>query len=171
MTVLYYREVESPVGELVLCASESGICNLAFGKAGDVLPVLNRWAQKQFGASALEADPHVLNEAARQLEEYFGGRRKAFELPLDLRGTPFQQKVWSSLARIPYGEVRSYKQVAEDIGSPKAVRAVGGANNRNPLAIIIPCHRVIGTDGTMTGYGGGLHVKHTLLRHEGYLTS
>lgn len=170
MTVLSFREIESSIGELVLSRTESGICGLAFGKAADVVPALSQWALKHLGDFSIQPDSHGLDEAARQLDEYFEGRRRTFELPLDLRGTLFQQKVWLSLTRIPYGEVRSYKQVAEDIGSPKAVRAVGGANNRNPIAIIVPCHRVIGADGAMVGYGGGLPIKQRLLRHEGFLT-
>lgn len=108
----------------------------------------------------------VLNKCASQLEEYFAGKRNSFDVPLDLKGTPFQKKVWEALKRIPYGETRSYQDVGTMTGNPRAVRAIGGANNKNPIAIIIPCHRVIGKDGSLTGYGGGLWRKKWLLEHE-----
>lgn len=108
----------------------------------------------------------LIKEAAKQLQEYFLGSRKAFELPLEPKGTPFQKSVWKALTRIPYGQTWSYKQVAEEVGSPKAYRAVGMSNNKNPISIIIPCHRVIGADGKMVGYGGGLEIKKYLLNLE-----
>ena len=104
--------------------------------------------------------------AAMQLQEYFAGKRKTFDLPLELIGTDFQKKVWTALSEIPYGETRSYKDIAERIGQPKACRAVGGANNKNPISIIIPCHRVIGADSRLVGYGGGLDNKKLLLELE-----
>lgn len=107
-----------------------------------------------------------LKEVAHQLEEYFAGQRKRFQLPLAPQGTDFQQKVWRELQAIPYGETRSYKEVARRIGNPKACRAVGLANNRNPISIIIPCHRVIGHRGQLVGYGGGLEIKRFLLELE-----
>jgi methylated-DNA-[protein]-cysteine S-methyltransferase len=105
----------------------------------------------------------LIKEAARQLDEYFAGKRTAFDLPLSLGGTEFQASVWNALLTIGYGETRSYKDIAAQIGRPRAVRAVGSANHHNPVAIIVPCHRVIGHDGSLTGYGGGLHVKQFLL--------
>ena len=108
----------------------------------------------------------LIKEAATQLNEYLAGKRKIFEFPLALEGTPFQQAVWVALKTIPYGETRSYKQIAESIDRPKACRAVGMANNKNPLAVFIPCHRVIGTNGKLVGYGGGLGVKEKLLNME-----
>lgn len=107
-----------------------------------------------------------LQEVAHQLEEYFAGQRKRFQLPLAPQGTDFQQKVWRELQAIPYGETRSYKEIAHRIGNPKACRAVGLANNRNPISIIIPCHRVIGHRGQLVGYGGGLEIKRFLLELE-----
>jgi len=101
------------------------------------------------------------------LAEYFDGKRRRFDLPVDLYGTPFQLRVWRELKKIPYGEVRSYKELARAIGSPKAVRAVGGANNKNPVPILVPCHRVIGSNGSLVGYGGGLSIKEYLLKLEG----
>jgi len=108
----------------------------------------------------------LLRKAADQLEEYFSGSRKTFDLPLSYQGTPFQMADWNALLTIPYGETRSYKQIAQQIGRPGAYRAVGMANNRNPISIIIPCHRVIGHDGSMVGYGGGLAYKEYLLQLE-----
>jgi methylated-DNA-[protein]-cysteine S-methyltransferase len=105
----------------------------------------------------------LIKETSRQLDEYFAGLRMAFDLPLSLEGTEFQTSVWNALLTIRYGETRSYKEIAAQIGKPRAVRAVGSANHRNPVAIIVPCHRVIGHDGSLTGYGGGLHVKQFLL--------
>jgi methylated-DNA-[protein]-cysteine S-methyltransferase len=113
-----------------------------------------------------EPDHPVLREASRQLEEYFAGRRRRFELPLRPHGTTFQRKVWRALEAIPFGATRSYADLARAIGRPTATRAVGAANGRNPLAIIVPCHRVIGADGSLTGYGGGLPAKRWLLAHE-----
>ncbi len=105
----------------------------------------------------------LLKKAARQLEEYFAGKRKAFDLPLQPKGTAFQQAVWQALQQIPYGQTRSYAQIALAVGRPTATRAVGGANHNNPISIIIPCHRVIGASGSLTGYGGGLDKKQALL--------
>jgi methylated-DNA-[protein]-cysteine S-methyltransferase len=110
--------------------------------------------------------PPVLGECCRQLEEYFSGKRRRFDLALDLQGTEFEQKVWRQLLRIPYGQTASYQETAQAIGRPKAVRAVGAANGKNPVAIIVPCHRVIGRDGRLVGYGGGLWRKKWLLDHE-----
>ena len=108
----------------------------------------------------------LVKEACRQLSEYLKGERKTFDLPLNPKGTDFQKCVWRALCDIPYGETRTYKQIAEAIGNPKAVRAVGMANNRNPITIIVPCHRVIGANGKLVGYGGGLEMKEFLLRLE-----
>jgi methylated-DNA-[protein]-cysteine S-methyltransferase len=113
-----------------------------------------------------ETETPLIQTAALQLQEYFQGKRKEFELPLSLHGTRFQLFVWKTLQTIPYGETRSYKQIAEQAGNGKACRAVGMANNRNPVMIVVPCHRVIGADGSMVGYGGGLEMKEFLLRLE-----
>ena len=114
----------------------------------------------------IEQETPLIKEAYRQLSEYLKGERRKFDLPLKPRGTDFQKRVWRALCDIPYGETRSYKQIAEAIGNPKAVRAVGMANNRNPITIVVPCHRVIGADGKLVGYGGGLEMKEFLLRLE-----
>ena len=113
-----------------------------------------------------KSESSVLSEALSQLEEYFKGERRIFDLPLKLSGTDFQKKCWDALLEIPYGEVCSYQDIAKKVGNIKAVRAVGGANHNNPAAIVVPCHRVIGKDGSLTGYGGGLHVKEFLLNLE-----
>jgi methylated-DNA-[protein]-cysteine S-methyltransferase len=115
-------------------------------------------------------DDTAFDEVRRQLDEYFAGTRREFDLPLTAEGTAFQQSVWAGLLRIPCGVTRSYGQLAEEIGNPKAVRAVGLANGRNPISIIVPCHRVIGANGTLTGYGGGLKAKSWLLEHEMRMT-
>jgi len=113
-----------------------------------------------------ELETTIIKEAHRQITEYLKGERKVFDLPIRLRGTDFQQQVWTALLDIPYGETRSYKQIAETIGNPKGMRAVGMANNRNPLLIVVPCHRVIGANGSMVGYGEGVEMKEFLLRLE-----
>ena len=144
---------ESPVGMLGIAENGTAITGLFFG---NTMPS---------GEWQLRNTP-LLAQAVDQLEAYFSGERTAFDLPLDAEGTVFQRSVWEALRRIPYGETRSYGQIAEAIGKPKAGRAVGMANHRNPIAIIIPCHRVIGSDGSLVGYGGGLNVKTFLLRLE-----
>ncbi len=113
-------------------------------------------------------DPGAFDDLAAQLGEYFSGRRRSFDVPLDLRGTDFQRRVWNNLTRIPYGRLRTYKQVADRIGRPRAARAVGQAVGDNPVAIIVPCHRVIGADGGLVGFGGGMTLKAQLLRLEGH---
>jgi len=148
----------SPVGELTLVASERGLRAVL-------------WAEERAGRVRLPErrdDPAhaVLAEAVRQLRDYFEGRRRTFDLPLDPEGTDFQKAVWTGLNAIPYGETRSYAALAAAIGRPGASRAVGAANGRNPLSIVTPCHRVIGANGTLTGFAGGLPVKQWLLAHE-----
>lgn len=123
-------------------------------------------AASQASAQAVEGRSDVLVRTAAQLAEYFAGERQAFDLPLGPLGTSFQQRVWRALTRIPYGETRSYGELARSIGRPAASRAVGAANGRNPIPIIVPCHRVIGANGDLTGYGGGLPIKRWLLDHE-----
>lgn len=128
----------------------------------DAVTALKMAAKKAVG----EAPEGLALAVFQELDEYFQGKRKTFDIPLRTHGTPFQEKVWAALQEIPYGETRSYKDIAEAIGHPKAYRAVGMANNANPLFIIIPCHRVIGADGSLTGYGGGLPMKKALLSLE-----
>lgn len=159
----YYSRYDSLAGPLLLGVSETGLVALEFDR-GQILPVLKdkhiRWER-----SEQKAKPY-----ARELSEYFAGKKRDFTFPLDLRGTPFQLKCWRALLSIPYGETRSYADIARGVGKPQAFRAVGMANNRNPIAIVVPCHRVIASDGTLCGYGGGLDVKRKLLELEGALT-
>jgi methylated-DNA-[protein]-cysteine S-methyltransferase len=141
---------ESPLGPLTLRGGPRGLTGIDFpGHAGPL--------------AEPDRDPGAFAEAVRQLEEYFAGRRRRFELALDLGGTPFQRAVWEALARIPYGSTLSYTQLAAAAGRPDRVRAVGAAVGRTPVPIIVPCHRAIGADGSLTGYGGGLHRKQALL--------
>ena len=144
---------DTPVGRIELHEDGGAITGVYFNKS-DKTP------------SATTKETSLLKDAARQLQEYFSGARTSFDLPLAPHGTTFQRRVWAALRKIPYGETRSYGQLAAMIGSPKASRAVGGANNRNPICLIIPCHRVIGANGTLVGYGGGLPRKKQLLSHE-----
>lgn len=155
---LSYKQINSPVGLLKLVASNKGL-----------MAVL--WEQddpKRVRLDPLKNDDHhpVLLETEQQLNEYFEGKRKSFSLPLDFKGTGFQQKVWHALLSIPFGETRSYGEIAKQIGHPKASRAVGAANGKNPISIIAPCHRVIGTNGKLTGFAGGLKTKAVLLNLE-----
>ena len=143
----------TPVGPVTLTATDEAVIGLRFGTA---VPEGSLFCSEE------EAGP-LLREAAAQLREYFTGTRRAFTLPLAPVGTEFQQRVWKALRTIPCGETRTYKQIAEQIGRNRAYRAVGMANNRNPIAILIPCHRVIGHDGRLTGYAGGLGIKERLL--------
>jgi len=159
----YGIHMETPMGPIAVAEDGNGICDLCFG----TLEELSRREEKRGGKEPAlpvqEAETPLLAEARRQLSEYFAGERKEFSLPLSISGTEFQKRDWEALQKIPYGETRSYKQVAEMIGNPKACRAVGLANNRNRIAIVIPCHRVIGADGSLVGYAGGLAYKEWLL--------
>ena len=150
----YWTMIDSPLGPLLLTADEMGISGVLMDADvdGQIAP----------GAGWVE-DPSRFAEARRQLAEYFAGQRTEFDLPLNAKGTAFQRDVWTALQTIPYGEVRSYGQIAAQIGRPGASRAVGLANGRNPIAVIVPCHRVIGSSGALTGYGGGLERKRLLL--------
>ncbi|HET9257347.1 MAG TPA: methylated-DNA--[protein]-cysteine S-methyltransferase [Pseudonocardiaceae bacterium] len=147
---------DSPVGPLTLVAVDGVLAGLYMNLQR------HRPLEETFGV----LDPAPFTEVIRQVDEYFATRRTAFDLPLALSGTPFQQKVWAALREIPYGETRSYGQLAERIGCPSAARAVGLANGRNPIGIIVPCHRVVGATGDLTGYGGGVERKRYLLELE-----
>ena len=149
---------KSPLGTIHLAASESGLSALAFAE---------NWNEVKAKLPPLENRSHkILERAIEQLEEYFAGKRKSFSLPLDLQGTPFQQSAWEALRLIPYGRTATYSEQAVAMRNPKAVRAVGAANGRNPVCIVVPCHRVVGADGSLTGYAGGLGVKKALLELE-----
>ncbi|SDJ74120.1 methylated-DNA--[protein]-cysteine S-methyltransferase [Nonomuraea jiangxiensis] len=148
--------VESPVGPLTLVADDGALAGLY------MVDQLYRPPQESFGPR----DDEPFTEPARQLADYFAGRRTAFDLPLRLSGTPFQRTVWTALSEIPYGETRTYGELAEHIGRPTSARAVGHANGRNPVGIIVPCHRLVGSTGGLRGYGGGIERKSLLLALE-----
>jgi methylated-DNA-[protein]-cysteine S-methyltransferase len=156
---LAYKIIESPVGKLKLVASDKGLVALLWDNDRPHRGVpLNELV-------ANEQHP-ILVATERQLREYFAGKRKTFSVSLDMRGTPFQKNVWEALLAIPFGETRSYGQIANQLGNPRATRAVGAANGKNPVSIIVPCHRVIGSSGKLTGFGGGLETKAHLLSLE-----
>jgi methylated-DNA-[protein]-cysteine S-methyltransferase len=150
-----YKVIDSPVGELKLVASDQGL--------GAILWENEDPKRVRLGPLSEDPDNPILLETERQLAKYFAGKLKAFTVPLDFKGTEFQKSVWTALLTIPFGETRSYGEIARQIGKPTAVRAVGAANGRNPISIIAPCHRVIGSTGALTGYAGGLAAKERLL--------
>ena len=150
----YYYSYLTEIGTVVISATETGISGLTFS------------VEEKDRNNNIERETDLIKEAHNQLQQYFSGKRKEFHLPLEPKGTEFQRKDWKALCTIPYGETRSYKQIAAQIGSEKACRAVGMANNKNPISIIVPCHRVIGSNGDLVGYGGGLEIKKRLLELE-----
>lgn len=155
---LAFMYMPSPVGRLKLVATDSALVAVIWD---------NENPKRVRQAELVEQLDHpILLDAQQQLNEYFQGQRQTFELPLDFEGTEFQKKVWQALLNIPFGETRSYRQIAEQVGSPKAVRAVGAANGQNPISIIAPCHRVIGSGGKLVGFAGGLDNKEILLKLE-----
>ena len=152
-----YTTVATPIGELTLVASETALTEVHFPR---------RFGR---GSQVPRGDNAILARAAAQLADYFAGNRTSFDLPLDMGGTDFEQRVWSLLREIPFGATLSYGDLARRLGTPKDARAVGAANGKNPIPIIVPCHRVIGANGDLTGFGGGLETKRWLLVHEGAL--
>jgi len=157
----YYLLHESPVGELMLVCNGKALTDLHI-IAGKYVPrVRSDWVRDEGHG--------VLQQARHELDEYFAGKLRTFAIPLEPRGTDFQKRAWAALSRIPFGETRTYGQQARAVGQPTAVRAIGAANGRNPIGIIVPCHRVIGANGTLTGYAGGLGNKELLLKLEGVL--
>lgn len=157
--MLFYKEMESPVGKLKLVASADALVAILW----------ERERPNRIKLAMLKSAPQqpILVETERQLGEYFAGARKEFHLPLEPAGTEFQKKVWRALREIPFGQTRSYLDLAKSIGSAQGVRAVGAANGKNPLSIVVPCHRVVAANGALTGFAGGLEVKAKLLAHEG----
>ena len=149
---MWYAYAPTPIGDLLLVGVEEGLLQIHF-----------RCAAPPDDATK---DERRFARVMRQLDEYFAGKRTTFDVPLAMRGTPFQLGVWRALQRIPYGETRTYAGIAQEIGRPSATRAVGAANGANPIPIIVPCHRVIGTNGSLTGFGGGIDVKRRLLELE-----
>jgi O-6-methylguanine DNA methyltransferase len=187
MEILHCTTVTSPVGPLFLAASGQGLVALEFDArlpGQQTIRPNPRDLRSERGSESersttdrarnkvirFEESERAVRPYARELEEYFAGRRREFSFPLDLRGTEFQLTCWRALLQIPYGETRTYADIARAVGKPTGFRAVGMANNRNPVAIVVPCHRVIASDGTLCGYGGGLDVKRTLLELEGALS-
>ena len=164
---VYYQEFNSPIGLLTIASTEKGICWIEFGGLEENISRLQRFTKKWLKEYKLVESEAPLKEAVTQLNDYFAKRRQYFELPLDLYGTPFQKLVWNTLMQIPFGEVRSYKDVAIQMNAPKSVRAIGSANHYNPVPIIVPCHRVIGSNGNLIGYRGGTEIKQYLLNLEG----
>lgn len=154
---MYYHIIKSPIYPILLAGDEEGLKHLIFLKDERKVKIPNNWIENK----------DFFREASNQLEAYFSGKLKSFDLKLAPEGTEFQKSVWKALYEIPYGETRTYKDIAVSVGKPKAYRAVGLANNRNPIAIIIPCHRVIGANGKLTGYASGLEIKEFLLKFEG----
>jgi methylated-DNA-[protein]-cysteine S-methyltransferase len=154
-----YDVTESPVGDLFIASTERGLCRISYTIEGQ-----DEEIARIFGARVLRMP---LDEVRRELDEYFEGRRHEFDLPIDLRVAPFHEAVLHELARIPYGHTDTYGSLAAKVGHPKAARAVGTVMNRNPIPIVLPCHRIIGANGSLTGYGGGLPVKRHLLELEG----
>lgn len=163
---LYWNSVQTPMGTCIAMATEKGVCWT--GTPGTTADEGLGWVKRHMTVESVIEGEEVapLQQAMDELRHYFAGEHLQFSCPLDLHGTPFQIAVWEELFRIPYGETRSYADIARAIGRPAAVRAVGAANGANPVAIIVPCHRVIGSNGSLTGYGGGLPTKEWLLALE-----
>jgi methylated-DNA-[protein]-cysteine S-methyltransferase len=149
--ITYSDYYQSPFGMLKITTSDTAVFEIDFTEGK---------------GSSKEDSPVIMKETIRQLDEYFDGKRKSFSLKVEMKGTDFQKRVWNAMSKIPYGKTASYKDLAVIAGKPKAARAVGGACHRNPIGIVLPCHRVIGSDGSLTGFGGGLDLKEKLLRHE-----
>ncbi|MDR2622217.1 MAG: methylated-DNA--[protein]-cysteine S-methyltransferase [Dysgonamonadaceae bacterium] len=159
------KKIDSPIGLLNIAATEGGVCWLDFADKPTAAKRLESFA-KTLNAGITHNDNLHISELEVQLKEYFEGKRKQFTVKLFIQGTPFQKKVWAALLEIPYGSTHSYKEQSVAIGMPKAVRAVANANGANPVSIVVPCHRVIGSNGLLTGYGGGLWRKKFLLELE-----
>lgn len=173
MEVLNYTMFSSPVGPLFLATSQQGLVALEFDQrlpGQQTIRPNPRDLRTESESVRFEESERELSSYTCELKEYFAGERREFSFPLDLRGTDFQVACWRALLKIPYGETRSYADIARAVGRPQGFRAVGMANNRNPIAIVVPCHRVIASDGTLCGYGGGLDVKRKLLELEGALS-
>ena len=163
-----FTTVDTPIGVLTITADHAGLTRVLFEQWRHGAGSTSDWHRADSDPDSEAA--RVLTLATAQLGAYFDGSLQGFDLPLAPRGTPFQQRVWAALREIPYGTTISYGELARRIGKPAAVRAAGGANARNPLAVVVPCHRVIGSDGSLTGFGGGMERKQWLLEHEGALS-
>jgi methylated-DNA-[protein]-cysteine S-methyltransferase len=155
---LVSKVIDSPIGKLTLVANNESLVTLVFSTG--------KMSKSRLAEAAEPGDNAVLRKTEKQLREYFAGKRESFDLPLSPTGTSFQQKVWKALSKIPFGVTKNYGEIAKLVGAPKASRAVGAANGRNPIPIIVPCHRVIGANGALTGFGGGVPTKKFLLELE-----
>ena len=162
--MIFYTTMDSSIGRLVIASTNRGLIRIMLPRENNS-DSLARLQEAYPGQSIIE-DSDKNRDAVKQLREYFEGTRTLFSLPLELRGTEFQKSVWRTVARVPYGQTKSYGDIAREIRKPKACRAVGAANGANPIPIVIPCHRIIGSDGSMTGFGGGIPLKEKLLRME-----
>ncbi|ENH96623.1 O6-methylguanine DNA alkyltransferase [Gracilibacillus halophilus YIM-C55.5] len=164
---MYYDEVDSPLGTITLIGDQTNLFSLFYGTfIENQMDVIN-WCQKHGLPTDMTQSSNHFTSAIHQLDEYFQGKRQTFSISYQLFGTTFQKKVWHALIKnVPFGDIWSYKDLAEQVGSPKAVRAIGGAMNKNPISIIVPCHRVIGTSGKLVGYGSGVDKKQYLLQLE-----
>ncbi len=165
---VYWNTLMHQQWTLHLAATDIGLCCITL--PNETFETMNQWIQKHVHGAVLSHDPIKVEPYQREIDEYLSGQRQIFTCPLDFRGTPFQVQVWQALMQIPFGMVKSYSDVAAQIGHPTAVRAVGAANGANPIPIIVPCHRVIGKNGTLTGYRGGIDIKTALLKLEGLAT-
>ncbi|WDL98541.1 methylated-DNA--[protein]-cysteine S-methyltransferase [Alicyclobacillus sp. ALC3] len=168
-TDVYWDTLQHGDWTLHFAATDTGLCCISL--PNETLDTLRQWLTRHVSGANPIHDPEGLRPYVEQVAEYLEGRRTEFSLPLDLRGTPFQVSVWRTLLTIPFGDTRSYSQIAEGIGQPSAVRAVGAANGANPIPIVIPCHRVIGKSGKLTGYRGGVEMKAELLGLEGLMSA
>jgi O6-methylguanine-DNA--protein-cysteine methyltransferase len=162
---IHQKNISTPLGEMIACAADQGICLLEFTDRKNIEKQLKSLS-KVLNGEIVEQEHHHFIQLENELKEYFEGKRNHFEVPLLITGTEFQEKVWQLLREIPMGEIRTYKQQSEILGNPKAIRAVGTANGINKIAILIPCHRVIGSNGELVGYAGGIWRKQKLLELE-----
>lgn len=153
-----FKTIKTPIGLLKLISSQKGLSGVLWENDDP--------KRVRLQPQVLDEDNLILNETEKQLREFFEGKRMVFNLPLDFKGTVFQKAVWHELLKVPFGEVKTYSEIAKAIGNPKAVRAVGAANGKNPISIICPCHRIVGATGTLTGFAGGLKIKARLLQLE-----
>lgn len=163
--MIHRKIIQTPLGEMFACAVDEGICLLEFTDQKNIEKQFSSLS-KAFHTEIVEKEHHHFKQLEKELKEYFEGERQVFEIPLLTTGTEFQEKVWQFLREIPMGEIRTYKQQSEFLGNPKAIRAVGTANGINKIAILIPCHRVIGSNGELVGYAGGIWRKQKLLELE-----
>lgn len=167
LSKLYYDEINSPIGPLLIMSDGEKIVRIDYGALDGLKDKLTKWSKRYFTDPGFVHNPEQMQHVKKELTDYFRGIRQIFSFAFSFHGTSFQKQVWQALYnKIAYGETTTYKKIAEAIGNPKAVRAVGGAVNKNPLSIVVPCHRVLGTSGKMVGYNGGLDKKEYLLKLE-----